>query len=552
MKNNYIYEYYADIQSGKAIVGKWIKSIYSILIKGLESGEYFFNAKRAGRAIRFIENMCHHSQGRNDLLKLELWQKALISAIFGIVDDEGLRVFREVFIVIARKNGKTLFASAIIAYMTYLDGEYGAEVYCLAPKLDQANIVYNNFFQMIQQEDELDEISKKRRSDIYIEETNSTIRPLAFNAKKSDGFNPHLVINDELASWRGDGGLKQYEVMKSALGARRQPIILSISTAGYENGSIFDELFTRSTRFLEGGNREKRLLPFLYMIDDITKWNDLTELRKANPNMGVSVFESYYKEEIAIAKNSLPKKVEFLTKYCNIKQNSAIAWLDGHTVELAGKAGEGFKIDDFQDCYAVGGIDLSQSVDLTAATVIIEKKGKMYSFTKFFIPASRLEKAQQTDGVPYDIFIQKGIVQLSGENYVDYKDVHNYFLELQEVHKLYILKIGYDKYSAQYLVNKLAEDGFHMDDVHQGENLTPVIREFEGILKDGNFIIVENKLLEWHFLYAALKQNSETRRVRITKIEQRMRIDGLVAVLCAMTVRHKYWEEVGHYLKNED
>ena len=223
--SNYIYEYYDGISSGNITVGKWVRLLYEYIVKGLQEGLFTFNAKKANKAIRFIENFCHHCEGRTDLLKLELWQKAAVSVMFGIVEEDGTRVFREVFIVIGRKNGKTLFASAVIAYMAYLDGEYGAKIYCLAPKLEQANIVYDNFYQMIKKEPELSDLSKKRRSDIYIEESNTAIKPLAFNAKKSDGFNPHLVVNDEVASWRGDGGLKQYEVMKSALGARRQPMI---------------------------------------------------------------------------------------------------------------------------------------------------------------------------------------------------------------------------------------------------------------------------------------------------------------------------------------
>lgn len=222
----YIYEYHAKITSGEIIAGKWIKKIYEIIINGLQKQEYFFNAKAANKAIRFIENFCHHSKGRNDLIKLELWQKAIVSVIFGIQDAEKIRIFREIFIVIGRKNGKSLFASAIIAYMAYLEPEYGQEIYCLAPKLDQAALVYDGFYQMVQAEDELAELAKKRRSDIYIAESNTVIKPIAFNAKKSDGFNPQLVVCDEMAAWSGDAGLKQYEVMKSALGARTQPMIL--------------------------------------------------------------------------------------------------------------------------------------------------------------------------------------------------------------------------------------------------------------------------------------------------------------------------------------
>ncbi len=544
---NYIYEYYKKISSGEIIAGELIKAIYKIITDRLEKQEYFFNAKAANKAINFIENFCHHSKGRNDLLKLELWQKAMISVIFGIQDAEKIRVFREIFIVIGRKNGKSLFAAAIIAYMAYMEQEYGQEIYCLAPKLDQANIVYDGFYQMVRAEEELEELAKKRRSDIYITETNTSIKPIAFNAKKSDGLNPKLSICDEIAAWGGDAGLKQYEVMKSALGARRQPMILSISTAGYINDSIYDELMKRSTSFLKGSSKEQRLLPFLYMIDDVERWNDIEELKKANPNMGVSVQESFFIDEIAIAENSLSKRAEFLTKYCNIKQNSSVAWLE---YDIVNGAGVEKTLEDFRDCYAVGGIDLSQTTDLTAASVIIQKDGVLYAFTQFFMPRDRVETLQATDGVPYDIFVKKGLVTLSGENYVDYHDVYNWFTMLLEVYGIRPLKIGYDRYSAQYLVTDMANYGFHMDDVWQGENLTPVIREFEGIIKDGNFKIADNNLLKTHFLNVALKHNMETRKFRPVKIEQRAHIDGFVSVIDAMTVRQKYWEECGELLKN--
>src|SRR5699024_4571796 len=189
--------------------------------------------------------------------------------------------------------------------------------------LDQADIVYNAFWQMVEQEPELLALTKRRKSDLYVAETNSSVKKIAFNAKKSDGFNPHLTVCDENASWPAEQGKKQYEVMKSAQGARKQPLILSISTSGYVNEGIYDELFKRSTRFLRGDSRERRLAPFLYLIDDIEKWNDINELRKSNPNLGVSITVDYLLEEIAIAEGSLSKRMEFFAKYCNIKQNSS-------------------------------------------------------------------------------------------------------------------------------------------------------------------------------------------------------------------------------------
>ena len=545
---NYIYEYYDQITRGEVVVGEWIRLAYKMLVDDLEKGATHYNAKAVSKAIRFIENFCHHSKGRSDLLKLELWQKAAVAAIFGIVDDNGVRVYREVFIVIARKNGKSLLASAIIAYMAYLEPEYGQEIYCLAPKLDQAALVYDGFYKMVLAEPELEELAQKRRSDIYIADNNTFIKPIAFNARKSDGFNPQLVICDELAAWQGDGGLKQYEVMKSALGARRQPLILGITTAGYVNDGIYDELFKRATGVLKGGSKERRLLPLLYTIDDVDKWNDLTELRKANPNINVSVSEEFFKDEIAVAETSLSKRSEFLCKYCNIKQNASTAFLDYVVVD--GAAAD-VTLEDFRGSYCVGGLDLSQTTDLTAASVVIEKSSILYAFTQFFMPASRLETLQATDGVPYDLFVKKGIVTLSGDNYVDYNGVYNWYMQIIRDYELYILQIGYDRYSAKYLIEQLEGAGLHCDDVYQGENLTPVIREFEGIIKDGNFKIANNNLLKSHFLNVALKQNMETRKFRPVKIEQRAHIDGFVSVIDAMTVRQKWYAEIGQLLRNE-
>ena len=490
---NWIFAYHEAIQKGEVVVGAWIRLVYEILVDGLKNGVWDYDGRKANKAIDFIENFCHHSEGRNDLLTLELWQKAIVAAIFGIIDKAtGYRQFREIFIVVARKNGKTLFAAAIAAYMTYIDGEYGAKVYFLAPKLDQADLVYDAFYQIVQSDDELDSITKKRRGDIYIKEFNTSVKKIAFNSKKSDGFNPQLVVNDEMEAWPGDQGLKQYEVMTSALGARKQPLIISIATAGYVNDGIYDELYRRATAFLKGNSREKRILPFLYIIDDIEKWDSIEELKKSNPNMGVSVTEEFYLEQIEIARNSLSKKVEFMTKFCNIKQNSSVAWLDYWDV-MKGihEDGKGVKtLEDFRGCYCVGGIDLSRTTDLTAASIIIYKDGKNYVFTKFFMPKKRFEVAVDEDNTAYNMHKEKGVLIISGENQVDYKDVYQWFVDLN------------------------------------------------------------NTLLASHLLNVAVEINMNDSRMKPVKIEKRMRIDGAVSVFDAMTMVSKYHAEIGKKLLN--
>jgi phage terminase large subunit-like protein len=546
---NYIVEYHDKIERGQIIAGKWIKKIYKILVDGIKSGDWDFDAKKANKAIQFIENFCHHSKGRNDLFKLELWQKAIISAIFGILDKKThRRQFREIFLLVGRKNGKSLFAAAIMAYVAYIDGEYGSELYCLAPKLDQADIVYDSFYKITQAEEELAEVTKKRRSDIYIAELNTTIKKIAFNAKKADGFNPTMTTNDEMEAWPGDQGLKQYEVMVSGTGARTEPITLSTSTAGYVNDGIFDELMKRSTAFLKGSSKERRLLPFLYMIDDLEKWNTKEELAKANPNLGVSVQWEFFEEQIAIALQSLSKKAEFMTKYCNIKQNSSIAWLDYETVAKA--AGQPYTLDNFRGCYCVAGIDLSRTTDLTAVSLVIEKGGKNHIITQFFMPQERYNVAIDEEGVPYNIFKEQGYLTISGEHQVNYKDVFAWFVRLIKEYKIRPLKVGYDRYCAGYLVEEMKEAGFHMDDVYQGTNLTPVLNTFEGDLKDGMYLIGENNLLKSHLLNVAVQIQTDDSRMKPVKIEKRAHIDGAVSIFDALAVKMKYHKEIGRQLQN--
>lgn len=546
---NYIVEYHDKIERGQIIAGKWIKKTYKILVDGIKSGDWDFDAKKANKAIQFIENFCHHSKGRNDLFKLELWQKAIVSAIFGILDKKThRRQFREIFLLVGRKNGKSLFAAAIMAYVAYIDGEYGSELYCLAPKLDQADIVYDSFYKITQAEEELAEVTKKRRSDIYIAELNTTIKKIAFNAKKADGFNPTMTTNDEMEAWPGDQGLKQYEVMVSGTGARTEPITLSTSTAGYVNDGIFDELMKRSTAFLKGSSKERRLLPFLYMIDDLEKWNTKEELAKANPNLGVSVQWEFFEEQIAIALQSLSKKAEFMTKYCNIKQNSSIAWLDYETVAKA--AGQPYTLDDFRGCYCVAGIDLSRTTDLTAVSLVIEKDGKNHIITQFFMPQERYNVAINEEGVPYNIFKEQGYLTISGENQVNYKDVFAWFVRLIKEYKIRPLKVGYDRYCAGYLVEEMKESGFHMDDVYQGTNLTPVLNTFEGDLKDGMYLIGENNLLKSHLLNVAVQIQTDDSRMKPVKIEKRAHIDGAVSIFDALAVKMKYHKEIGRQLQN--
>ena len=552
---NPIYDYYQAIRDGSITAPRRVIQWYEIVVRGLEEKRWFYSAKKAAKAIRFIENFCHHHEGAMapGLIVLELWQRAFISCVFGVMDAAGRRQFREVFLEIGRKNGKTLLAAAISEYMMVYDDEYGARVFFCAPKLDQAMLCYNAFFQMVQAEPEISIQCKKRRTDVYFAATNSSAQPIAFSAKKSDGLNPHLAVCDEIAAWAGDPGKKQYEVLKSALGARTQPLLLSISTAGYINDGIFDELHKRATAILAGTSKESRYAPFLYEIDDPEKWNDIAELAKSMPNLGVSVSVDYMLEEIAVAEGSFSKKAEFLCKYCNIKQNSSSAWFDAATIKKV--FGWNYALEDFRDTYCLGGIDLSQTTDLTACCALIERDGIIWIFCKFFLPGEKLEEATARDGIAYSAMIERGLLQLSGDNFVDYRDCYRWFTDLIEKYQIYPLQIGYDRYTAQYLVQDMEQYGFHMESVFQGYNLTGVEDNLEGMMKNGQIRCADdNDLLKLHFVDAAQQMETGTSahaRKKLVKMSKNAHVDGVAAILDALCMRQNHWAELGDQLRNE-
>ena len=549
---NYILIYYQQIKDGSVTVGRWIEKWYEYIVHGLEEKKFFFDQKKAARAIAFIQQYCRHHEGplAPQLITLEVWQKALLSVIFGVMDRNGFRQFRECVVVCGRKNGKTLLDAAVSAFMMFADSEYGARAFFVASRLDQARLAFEAFYQMISKEPRLAAKAKKRRTDVYIAESNSSAMPVAFSEKKTDGLNPSFVSLDELASWRGDAGLKQYEVFKSALGARSQPLMFGITTAGYENDGIYDELIRRSTAVLNGTSQETRLAPFLYMIDDVDKWNDIEELKKANPNLGVSTSVDYMLEEIRIAEGSLSKKTEFLTKYCNIKQNSSLAWLSAQDVKKC--FGNSMTLEDLRHCYGLGGVDLSLAVDLTAAVICVEKDGVTWFDVMFFMPENKVDEATARDGLPYEIYRQRGLLTVCGENTVDYHAVHDWFRMLEREYEILPIKVGYDRYSAAYLVQDMEADGYQMESVSQGSNLTGVLIDMEGMIKDGRLrCINDNDLMKIHMLDVALKFEEGTNRRRLIKMNQKAHIDGMAALSDAICMRHNYYEEYSAQLSNE-
>lgn len=548
--DNFIFAYYQKIKDGSIVVGRWIEMLYDVIVAGIEDGTYIFNQQKANRAIKFIETFCRHNKGKlaPKPFKLSLWEKAFISCLYGIVDEEDRRIFREVALFIGRKCGKTLLASAIISYEAFVDGEFGSEIYCVAPKLDQADLVFSAFEFTVAKSPELTRRIRKRKTDYIIDQTNTTIRKIAFNEKKADGYNPMLTVADEMSSWQAARGLKQWEVMVSGTGARLEPITLAISSGGYVDEGVYDELFKRGTRFLMGESTERHLLPVFYMIDDPEKWDDINELRKSLPTMGESVPIQFILDEIDIARSSLSKKTEFLCKYCNLKQSASSAWLSAQTIQKM--TGDKLEFEDFRGCYAVVGIDLSQTTDLSSACFLIQKNDQIYVFSKFWLPSEKIDEATQRDGLPYNIYIKRGFLDASGDNFIDYHDVFVWIVSIIKKYKLYVQVVGYDRYSAQYLVQELNGCGLKTDDVYQGDNLWGVLQEMEGLFKDGRVHIGDNDLLKVHLLNCAIKMSVERGRGKLVKLNASQHIDGAAALADAFCVRQKYWNEFGKRLEN--
>ena len=327
-------------------------------------------------------------------------------------------------------------------------------------------------------------------------------------------------------------------------------MLLSISTAGYVRDGIFDEIFRRSTAVIMGTSMETRLAPFLYQIDDVSKWNDINELKKANPNLGVSLGVDYLLEEIAVAEGSLSRKMEFLTKMANVPQNSSCAWLSAQDVKKC--FGYDRTLEDFRHTYALAGADLSLSVDLTCSVVCIEKDGVTWFDAMFFMPANKIEEATARDGLPYELYRQRGLLTLSGENTIDYRDVTAWFDMLERKYEILAVKVGFDRYSANYWVAEMESLGYSMESVSQGSNLTGVLIDMEGMIKDGRLrCINDNDLMKVHMLDAALKFEEGTNRRRLIKMSAKQHIDGVAALSDAICMRHNYYEEMQTQLSNE-
>lgn len=530
---NYIVEYLEAINSGKVIVSKRIKRQYNKLLDDIENpkGNYIYDDKRGNKPIEFIERFCKHSKGEwaGKPLKLELFQKAFINALFGFIDkDTGYRKYRETLFYVARKNGKSVLLSGIALYMLIADNEPGSEIYSVASKKDQSKIIFDETFNMVRQSPDLLQVVKKRKSDLYFNLTFSSFQALGKNSDTLDGLNSSLVIMDELHSIK-DRNL--YEVMKQSQSARRQPLLIMITTAGTIRECIFDDTYKYACGVCDGTIEDEHFLPIIYELDNKEEWLDPTKWEKANPGLNTIKKTDDLIAKVRRAKQSPRDLTGLLVKDFNIIDTVSSAWLTFDDLNNT----ETFNIEDFKGYYAIGGADLSKSGDLTAATLLfMDKNEKRYVTQMYFLPKDNFEQRVKEEKIPYDKWLEAGLLRLCEGNSINYSDVTAWFMEMVQVHDITPAWIYYDPYSANYWVQEMQSKGFNMIKCYQGvKTLSLPMQQLGQDLQAKKINYNNNPLLKWCIANTGIKTDVNGNIQPIKATAPKYRIDGLASLLDA-------------------
>ena len=534
-KSNFIEAYWNDIECGKAMVSNKVRKVYARLIDDIRqpTGKWIYDNRLATRPVDFIETLCKHSKGEwmGKPIELELFQKAFISALFGFVDENGVRRFKETFFLVARKNGKSTLLSGIMLYMLIADGEGGAQVVSAATKREQSGIVFNECLNMVSQSPDLKAHLKKRKTDLYFPLTFGTMTALASDSNTLDGLNLHLAVIDELHAIK-DRNL--YEVLKQGMSARRQPLMVMITTAGTVRENIYDDMYDYASKVVEGQIQDERFLPVLYELDDRNEWTDFRMWEKANPGLGrIKKLEDVV-EKVERAKSNPKDLPGILTKDFNIRDTVAGTWLTYDDINNEAT----FDITDVHDCYAVGGVDLSSTTDLACATLFVMKAdGTKYALQQYFLPEELIEKRTKEDKIPYDKWAQRGLLTLSQGNKINFNDVTQWFMKMYNDYGIRPLWIGYDPWNSTYWVQEMKDNGFQMEVVRQGsQTLSQPMKELAADLQAKNINYNNNPVLKWCLTNTSVKADDNDNIRPVKGAHQRQRIDGAVSLLIAYTV----------------
>lgn len=531
---NFIQEYYNQISDGKIVVGKRIRTVYEKLISDIENpGRWKFCEKSAKRPIDFIEGLCRHSKGEwiGQPMHLELFQKAFISALFGFVDDQGMRKYKETFFLVARKNGKSSLLSGLMLYMMIADGEGGAQIVSAATKKEQATIVFSECLNMVAQSESLKSHLKKRKTDLYFPLTFSNMTALSSDSNTLDGLHLHLAVIDELHAVK-DRNL--YEVLKQGMSARRQPMMVMITTAGTVRECIYDDMYEYASKVCDGVLTDDRFLPILYELDDRTEWTDYRCWEKANPGLGRIKKLEDITEKVERAKANPKDLPGILTKDFNVRETATGSWLTFDEINNTNT----FTMEDVKDSYAIGGVDLSSTTDLSCATLLIMRPdGQKYAVQQYFLPAYNIAQRVKEDNIPYDKWAEQGLVTLSEGNKVNYTDVSNWFDSMYYKYGIRPLWIGYDPWNSTYYVQEMQDRGYQMQIVRQGTmTLSQPMKELGADIAAKKINYNNNPLTKWCLTNTGVKTD-ENGNIKPVKGQSRtMRIDGTVSLLIAYTV----------------
>lgn len=540
---NYIEEYLEAIDTGKCVVGKRIRRQYEKLADDIKTPKdgYIFDQKRAERPIQFIEKFCRHSKGEwaGKPVKLELFQKAFISALFGFIHETtGERKYNETLFYVARKNGKSTLLAGIALYCLIADGEAGAEVYSVASKKDQAKLIYDEALNMVRQSPDLLQITKKRKSDLYFPLTFSKMQPLGRNSDTLDGLNSSLVIIDELHSIKDRN---TYEVMKQSQSARRQPLLVMITTAGTVRECIFDDMYKYACGVCDGTIKDEHFLPILYELDDKEEWLDPMKWEKANPSLNRIKKLDDLISKVERAKQSPKDLTGVLVKDFNVIATVSNTWLTFDDINNE----ETFDIKNFKGYYCIGGVDLSHVGDLTAATLLfMDKNEKRYVTQMYWLPRDHFEKRVHDEKIPYDKWYEAGLLRLCEGNQINYSDVTAWFMEMVEVYDVTPAWIYYDPYSAAYWVQEMESNGFNLVKCYQGvKTLSLPMQKLGADLQAKKINYNNSSILKWCITNTGIKTDVNGNIQPIKAQSPKYRIDGLASLLDAYVGLTDHYQE---------